>query len=355
MSYSLHLTFDNNKPASTIYTEGDVVKGSVHLGAIQPISTTSIAIRLKCEARTIIERSNGQNSYSHPSTAVVYDTAKQLVNEPSIFVTDSDWSFEFKLPSLAQQVASRWAPSKTFEHTPGHSLPPSWVSGDKSQCIEHFLEVVMQRPSIDVDAIHRFPVKFSPSRNVLLPHTEPMSKQQFISRRSHLLGQVSHSKRPGMPRLVSSLFGAKDSDLVVGFNLSSTLPTVFYAGGPLPITLSLVYDSVRSTAREIPPVYITNLFARVTAITDVRVGYNSLMGSGEYHHDFRGKITLCWLSQIRVLMSEDMKLHELLPALRIGQKLCPSFKTYNIRRSYILKVSIPNPTLFRNPHCNFAT
>jgi hypothetical protein len=349
MSYSLHLTFDKNKPASTVYTCGDVLKGSVHLGVIQPISTTSITIHLKCEARTILERSNGQTSHSYQSTAVVYDTAKQLVNEPSTFFNDSDLSFEFKLPTLAQQVvASPWSPSKTFEHTPGHSLPPSWVSGDKSQCIEHFLEVVMQRPSIDIDAIHRFPITFSPSRNVLLPHTEPISKQQFISRQSHLLGPVSHSKRPGMPRRVLSLFGAKGSELVAGFNLSNTLPTVIYVGGPLPITLSLVHDPVRSTAPEIPPVYITNLFARVTAFTDVRVGYHSLMGSGEYHHDFRGKITLCWLPHIKVLMSEDMNLHEFLPALRIGQKLCPSFKTYNVKRSYVLKVSIPSSTLFGN-------
>lgn len=106
-----------------------------------------------------------------------------------------------------------------------------------------------------------------------------------------------------MPGRVSSLFGAKHSGLVAGFNLSSTLTTVIYAGGPLPITLSLVHP-VRSTAPNIPPVYLTNLFARVTALIDVRVEYHSLMGSGEYRHDFRGKITLCWLPQIKIPISE---------------------------------------------------
>lgn len=355
ISYSLHLTFDNNKSISTIYTEKDVIKKSVHLEVIQSISTTSIAIHLKCKARTIIERSNDQNSYSHQSTVVVYNTTKQLMNESFIFIINFDWSFEFKLSSLTQQMTSRWASSKIFKHIPDHSLSSSWVFEDKSQCIEHFLEIVMQRSFIDINAIHRFSVKFFFSRNVLLSHTESMSKQQFISRRSYLLEQVSHSKRSDMPKLVSSLFNIKNSDLVAGFNLSSTLSIVFYVDESLSITLSLIYDSVRSTAREISPVYIINLFARVIIIIDVRVDYNSLMSSDEYHHDFRGKITLCWLSQIRVLMSENMKLHKLLSTLRIDQKLCLSFKIYNIECSYILKISISNLTLFRNLHCNFAT
>ena len=104
--------------------------------------------------------------------------------------------------------------------------------------------------------------------------------------------------------------------------------------------IGIEYEPARSTAPEVPTIYLTNIHARLTAITDCRVPHEALFNNrgGNDTPRYEEKIDIVNQS-FNMPMYNHMQLDELIGGLRTLPNLPPSFKSYNISRHYILIVT----------------
>jgi hypothetical protein len=105
------------------------------------------------------------------------------------------------------------------------------------------------------------------------------------------------------------------------------------------VTLLLEYLHQRSTAPEQPVVRLKSIHARVNNYVYYRVPTTSLFGSSELqrHSDQKTDLARKFFSPARVVF-DAMSLNDLAP-LQLQTGLGPTFATFSVNRSYMLKIS----------------
>jgi hypothetical protein len=263
---------------------------------------------------------------------------------------------EFQFPTVTMPHASQSvvAPEShaVFEWEPGHALPPSFSAkiGSYSQSIEYYLEAEMNPDSHFYRRRHKFrvPLPFSPPRQSEAPsppRLEIVRPGYAVSCSSRLLDPVMAAQPYGLVQKTARLFSNphKNPDPTAHFAVGGSVPTHALAGQPLPVVLSFTYDVSKSTAPQEPPVYLTHLWARMTVVTDYRVAPLRVIGGKrkvERQDSRKVDLLICQNVNARLVDGLNDLTGIINPSIRLPADLPPNFTSFNICRSYLLKISV---------------
>ncbi|KAF2145837.1 uncharacterized protein K452DRAFT_315988 [Aplosporella prunicola CBS 121167] len=123
---------------AVVYSEGDVVRGSVRIDSSR-LGPSCVSVSFKGRAISHIVVSSGNNTYKtligksilfqYEAELFAGEDIGALTNANDAFVA---LPFQFRFPSAVQgarqmgnRLGTQLAPSASFAHSPGHALPPS--------------------------------------------------------------------------------------------------------------------------------------------------------------------------------------------------------------------------------------
>lgn len=188
------------------------------------------------------------------------------------------------------------------------------------------------------------PLRFFSPREQFSPGPQYVPRHEKIVCQDRKLDPKKRDEHYGFRARTRSLFTSNtdDPDPVACFFISASVPSVCTLDSPIPITLGLSHDESASTAPEAPRILLSAIHARLTAYTDYRVPTTTVFGGNSMlkrqHHEKIDIVQKQFLSLPPVF--DGMVINEILPGLGLGANLPPTFKTYNLNRWYILKVTI---------------
>ncbi|MCJ1398767.1 hypothetical protein MMC11_001968 [Xylographa trunciseda] len=340
---SLRIQLSASDDAQLTYTNGDKVTGQIHLLPSSGLSIDRISLHFIAEIVTQVTTGAGENRRTHHGRALLFHFCRDLPLTSVPVLEGTAWPFTFEFPwkCLPAPMKKPFPPHELFHHEPGYSLPPTFATLDDRQKVIYYLEVVAHdRNAIFFGTVkNRLELAFMPSRPQPDPSPNLLHLNSSRTCKSRKLDPVLAAQKLSIGQKTKRWFSSSEVKPTATFTVHSSVPGQTCAGSTLPMTIGMEYNHAKSTAPEVPTIYLCNIHARLTAITDCRVPYKSLFaGTGNYGRLYREKILLVNRS-FSMPMNEHMQLDELIGGLRTQPNLPPSFKSYNISRHYILKVT----------------
>ena len=342
-----------NRP---FYTWGDVVRGEVVLRNPNTAKGVEASIKFIGTTRTKIgAKGNNQPSHSIETTLFLF-TQDLNVGEKAQQGTDQVWPFEFAFPTGAKATPQkqRYSNHANFQRIPGHALPPSFRGEARPDrpdhnCITYTLEATLTKPY----STHPFPpgtmkveksLAFCPVRETenYQPIATPIVQELSI-KGHHLLSTVErdqeHSLRGRSEHNIRGHALSIHAPHLV-FDIRTEAPEIACAGAKLPMCIGVEYDKERSNVQTIPPVYLRNIIVSLESVTHVRTP-TTYLGLGQEPQDSWTETThLADSGPINIPLPERWDVRDLIKNLEISDTVVPTFKTYNIARTYVLHIDI---------------
>ncbi len=343
MANEFHIRLNPRASGLPFYTCGDTVRGSVvytHDRNARGVKTT---IKFTGVAKSKIgPRGNiHQPSYGVESNLFQFEKSvrKQGYGNNQTYT----WPFEFTFPGGVQSTSEkhRYSTNENFPRDPGHVLPPSWHGGSRPEEGEHnsisyIIEATIASGiSKSPTAKHVITIPFSPVRGmddyhpILTPVENPLSRTTPLldpNFRGHEHTIAGHSIALHQP--------------TSHFDIRLELPEKTCAGSKIPMLIGVAHDHSRTTAQVVPPVYLKRILISLETCTRVRVPAG-FMGLGQEPQECWSETTILGDGGLLHLpLCDSTDVHEFVKELAINEDLTPTFKTYNIARSYVLHIKV---------------
>ena len=325
-----------------VYTNGDKIQG--HVQQLPRTRLHSLTIRFRGEAQSAVRVRNGNYHTTHTAKAILFDTSTELTLPRISNAQSHGWDFQFEFPWETMPVCqtSQFGFHRSFEHRPGHPLPPSSEAClDGNQRILYYIEAFGR----DDDALiskasqERIHLIFEPCRTVDSPSYNIFSTFATCVRMSDRLDPRLADRNLG--ERTRRFFSTNETQPMASFSIKSTVPYQGVSGYPFPIELQLQHETA-STCSESPVVDLLNIHAHVTAVTKARVPYKTFDDRSGTHHSYSESHSLrkdLFSKSVRIPMNGNMHLGNVMTGLALPAGLPSSFRTYNLSRWYDLTVT----------------
>ena len=127
MAFKTEITITN---PMTVYTCGDVIKGTVCLRSQENVIVEDLLIQLLCKVVTCSKPKDGfvgvNKHGNHRTVSIPYCYVTRLVTQSRQICGDEPFGFEFTIPfeTKRNDIEPSWHPSGLFEQSAGHAIPP---------------------------------------------------------------------------------------------------------------------------------------------------------------------------------------------------------------------------------------
>ena len=353
----LDITVQRAASNHEFYTQGDRVRGDVVLRNPSAAYGVEASIKFTGVAGTRIGlRGNATLPLYSVETILFQFTQHLSVGRKSQEGTEQVWSFEFKFPSGTQSTPQkqRYSGDSSFQRNPGHALPPSFRGGPRPidsdhAVITYTLEATATRPY----STHPFPSANVKSEKSLAfcsvreiedyrPISSPFVKN--LSLTGHYLGNAEESRHG------KSLGGRSELDIkgqpislrtpYLYFDIRTETPEIACAGARLPMCIGLKFDNARSNVKTLPIAYLRHIIISLQSHTRIRTPAPYLGLGQEPQENWSETLPLADSGSVNMPLSERWSVNDLIKNLRIEETVVPTFKTYNVARTYTLHVEI---------------
>ncbi|KAL8945635.1 MAG: hypothetical protein Q9183_008025, partial [Haloplaca sp. 2 TL-2023] len=203
--------------------------------------------------------------------------------------------------------------------------------------VQYYLEWKMIRKGrlVDHNDKDRLSLLFCPPLDI--PNPEPFPLQgpkAVIWRESRLLDPAKRDDHYGFRAKTKDFFSSSNQNPNARFNVTATAPTVCCMIDSLPVKLHLEYRDDLSTAPERPQVTLSSLHVRLNDFVQHRV---QRKWGGELVRTSSIKVDVAKKTFFpRERVYDAMSLNDL---VNLDIVVKPSFATFNINRTYMLKIS----------------
>lgn len=124
------------------------------------------------------------------------------------------------------------------------------------------------------------------------------------------------------------------------FDVRLELPQTMCAGSKVPMFIGVKHKTSKRTAPAMPPIHLKSILITLEICTRVRVPAG-LLGLGQGPFEIWSESTfLADSDSLDGPLCGGTNLHEILKDFSISENLTPTFKTYNIARTYVLHINI---------------
>ena len=337
---------------SGIYYGGDEVKGFVEvkgplnvIDAIVEISFSGIT-----EAQHVVPKRVMKNK------ATFFDETKILFKGTVVLEKDGTqtWPFTFQLPTQTEPEGRNTKikyTKKPHYMKESHAIPPSASLSDNSN--DWMAQVVYQlyakingkggtRQYTGCVTVVPPPQPDLQDSNVLMQALREWQSEPWMHVSSQLLPGQAQGKRT-MNKWLSDKV-SKDTPRAV-FSINMRTITIMTAGVQIPVLLKLLYDTEKSTLPSVPEVRLLEMKYSIKAWTQVvGSGFLAPESNSSYHQPvFERRLQFDSMSLVNGEYVHAATINvdgRTLPSIHFDQNLVPAFTTYNIRRMYLLSVSL---------------
>ena len=322
------------------HTNGSRISGVVTFDAEALSKYDDCSLHFLGENHTIFTQTTSTSSQTYHTHAKLFDFVQPLAG------SSSSWPFTFEFPwhTLPVEEQTIITPHDDFECHPGHPLPATW--GFKSsygrEGSHYWLEVRAHNSSsiFHRNVRVRLPINFVPTANVppaeQLPPPELAHGSLFYQSRS-LDPALAVEKTSLKTKLGDALHSSRVPSSV--FDVQFSLPQHGYVGSRIPIGLVINHKANQSSYLQVPPVILKGLHVRITTFSHYRVLSNH--GYKIYAHTVKGKSQVCTGVGYEVSLSSEhtVNLGAIIQQLEVPLDLIPTFRSYLVAASYVLKVT----------------
>ncbi|KAL9578428.1 MAG: hypothetical protein Q9212_005724 [Teloschistes hypoglaucus] len=337
------------------YRPGSQVSGSVLLQGKDRLDVESIQMVFTGRCKTKVTEKGASNSRTHHRGRITLFRYQQvLFTGPYTLQPPHQWPFNFQFPERCNTRGGAIFkhPSTLFDDNMHQELPPSfnygdiaWTGPDIDSFVGYELEVLLVKSSsmrgiIQVTKdLTMEPYRQEPNSDAQLAYLS----QQWTVQSMYLLPEYQERKPTFGEKLKGKVHSGKMPKS--HYVLTALVPTVGILSQPLPLVLGATYDEDRSTTTTAPAVFLRKVVVTVALRTVVRCATGSMWStadvieetSDEYiigQRDFSAQaLEMSDRMQIDSLMSLSLRRSMLAP-------MTPTFRTFNIYRSYGIKVVV---------------
>lgn len=337
------------------YICGDEIKGDIILRNPNTAFGVEAAVKFVGVARTKIGSRINIHQPQHSSETTLFQYIRDL-GTGSKTAEGTVWPFEFHFPSGTQSgstIKNRYSGDQNFHRNPGHSLPPSFRGGPRptemeNGVVRYTVEAIVTKPY----STHPFPgtlrygkpIPFCPVRDTEnhQPILSPIAKTLTVSCSLSQL-YTSESDTALNPSV-------QTRDL--SFTINTHTPNSTCAGSKLPIKIGVAHDLTQHSLPAIPPVYLRSVHIDLESITKIRTPALYLGLGQEPQECWTEKSKIAESGPINIPLSESWDVQELIKNMNVSDIVTPTFKTFNIARTYTLQVAVEVQCLERKINFN---
>lgn len=329
-----------------VYTAGDIVRGHVLLEVGRRQESCIVAVTIYGRTKTRLH--TNESAETHRGRCLLF-AESQILRTPENGIPPGRHTLPFSLVFPSETSASQ-ALDKTYTSSAeaGEPLPPTfdyeYVSfWTMSECfVAYSIEVRITTPyDRDGPVTAEVPLTFAPViRGTQSRVPEPHTTTHALEVKTLRLLPENAARKLSITEKAKSVL--KTSSIPASyFDLVVEQPRTCYLNAPLAFNLRLKHDLERSTAPAAPSVTLKSFSAKLLARTEVDA-HGRFADYDDYAEDCVWKASSSSDAELAALGSfskaEDWSKVVL---LRLPEKgVSPSFKTYNIKRSYQLKIRV---------------
>ena len=341
------------------YQAGDIVSGSLELASEhaegQDINVGSISISISGRCTTTRPL---RESHVSRRTLQLFADKKGLFSGPAklhapnksaLGRTCPNFPFQFMIPSN-YSIPEDFGTGSFFNPDPNQALPPSFIDENNVDRASVLYELKWELRAPDSRGYYMQGSFYqSLSLNIYTPRTIQEPTVKFIlhaksfSYQSLELLPVAERKFHERPMTLGQKLGLRsvaiDRQPKVTFTVTALVPSVAIIGQPLPLTLKIDHDVSTSTVSSSPIVNLIRFQVFLRTETSI-CGIKTESVEGEYDQT-------CWTTSSEVIGKlftkamprvERLDLRKVMD-LELDHHLPPSFKSFNIARTYSLGVA----------------
>ncbi|KAI4093143.1 MAG: hypothetical protein L6R37_007445 [Teloschistes peruensis] len=335
------------------YRPGSQVSGSVLLQGKDTVDVESIQIVFTGRCKTKVTEKGSNNSRTHHRGRITLFRYQQvLFTGPYTLQPPHQWPFQFRFPERCNTRggANFKHPSSLFDDNMHQELPPSftfrgsaWMGPDIDSFVGYELEVLLVKSS-SIRGIIQVTKNLTMKAYRQEPNPDPQLayfSQQWTVQSMYLLPEYQERKPTFGEKLKGKLHSGKMPKS--HYVLTALVPTVGVLSQPLPLVLGATYDEDRSTTTTAPTVFLRKVVVSATLRTVVRCASGSMWSTADVIEETNDEYIIGQrdFSAQALKMSDRMEIDPLMSlSLRTSMlaPMTPTFQTFNIYRSYGIKV-----------------
>ena len=342
------------------YVPGDIIRGEISLHGPEQIDGLQASITLKSVSKVRLKEKGRLFSPGHSHELILLKWDKNSLARTE-YPNRISWPFSFSMPSSVQSAwashSSSSAEGDCFTSDPDHSLPPSFDGVAEEDLTQNMVEACSDKHAAIV---------YTLSATLSQPHhTHSYSgptRCQRDFRFSHFRQHEVHAKI----QATSLTYQISPDSLTSGVHdhngaqaqclywremqpiitLHTSIPPVVMSGQVLSVKLSFEHNVSRVLVGKLPPVVLRTIKVSVISETFARVpgGLRRDPHARWEHASLFGYLELCDIPtgecSISFIDSETLlwDLNTMIPELNTHTVDVPTFKTFNIARSYTLQI-----------------
>ncbi|KAH6684634.1 hypothetical protein B0J14DRAFT_573266 [Halenospora varia] len=316
-----------------IVTSGKAISGKVIFSNQRDRPTGVVTISLLGKSETSFKK--GKTLYQ--GSAILFRLSKTL-HDGALSQNQYEWHFEFTFPKVTAGEKKKWLAIPPYQVTESHQLPISMAFDAEDfennigrGAIIYMMETRFTKsanPSLfSSSESSQLALYYIPYRDSKIPSPQIsiLGKESFTCS-SKLLDPTSEKPKSFLKRFTTprSIF-----------EISISTPTVLYAGGPLPIILSLTHDLQTSTAPTVPTV-------RLTSCSVMLIRTMHAAGRAVFEDDGKYSIVenLSVKENLQIPLSESQDLSKILDLSSFRTKFGMGFATYNLAQTFKIMVKM---------------
>ena len=360
--------------AKQFYHPGDRVSGKLLLDAKEDIDVTSILVAFLGRTKTRAYRPSGGDRQIHRGRVTLFEQQQTVFNgRYTLRKQVYEWLFSFVFPTdcrswKGDQFQETNRPD--FDINPAQELPPTFNDNHDSwswlcnSYIQYELVATVEKPSGKLfhssNLERTYPI-------ILLPYppTSTLTPKFHTQCRTHSVQSMHLSPSIGSrpltikERMSAAVHHSKLPTEV--FQINAHFPTHGVPGTSLPITLDITHDLERSThGGELPIIYLKTYELSLISHTYIRcVPAPFSIEFNDPSNDWTVTLTTYTPRKedkdLHVPIPETLDLRTLDPnRLTLSPFIKPSFRTFNISRSYSLKLKLEIECVGEKLHADFV-
>ncbi|KAI9876733.1 MAG: hypothetical protein M1830_005850 [Pleopsidium flavum] len=341
---------------------GDQLVGTIELQGPNhlDVGVESVKIQVQGRCKTkFTKHEYGQSISIYRGRAPLCLLELSVFKGPGTLHPPQTLPFSFEMPERCNASGTdSFHASPQFNTEYNQILPPSFDVAHQSLLegkeIKAFISYELEATAILEKAVGPGPLKARqkldviPTRDIENPDPGHLPHSRSITCASlHLIPEYE-KRDPTFKERIKIRFSS-DTLPVAVFKLNVTMPKVVILGQALPLSVGIEYDNDKSTAETPPMIFLIKATVTLRAETGIRC-IGSLFSSHDKSEKWtKEQVISSPYFNKPIPVSDGMDLGKIMD-LRLGtarvqdSKLwsspCPTFKTFNIRRSYSLSVFV---------------
>ncbi|KAI4283345.1 MAG: hypothetical protein L6R38_002231 [Xanthoria sp. 2 TBL-2021] len=338
------------------YTAGSPVSGTIALqgDGVRALKLQTIKITFSGRCKTkITESSSNNNGTHHRGRVTLFQYEMILFNGPYSMNPSHEWPYHFIFPERCQSSGLNQfkSTSKAFNEDRHQPLPGSFghstanfVKADMEAFVRYELEAALVAPPGSRGGIERTQLlTFRNQRH----EANPDPRMFFGSRQRevqslYLSPEYQYRLPTFKEKFKAGISWGKLPE--AHYVLKALLPTVGVLGRPVPLLLGVTYNEEKSTTASALSIFLRNVKVQLVSRTTVRCVSDSIWSSDDVHQNDYSYETVDeqYFTDRNIELANRFDVAELMDLTIGGRRapLVPSFKTFNIIRTYVFRVYV---------------